>query len=152
VQALTVNPIELEQYLHEHIPLSKAMQVSVLSVQAEGVSLRAPLAPNINHQDTLFGGSASAIAILAGWSLLYTRLAVLGFSSRLVIQRNSMSYELPIAGLFTARSFVRTPAAWEPFILTLKRKGRARLSVSCVLEYGGQPAARLEGEFVALGF
>jgi thioesterase domain-containing protein len=147
-----VNAIELEQYLHEHIPLSRAMQVSVLSVQADGVTLGAPLAPNINHQDTLFGGSASAIAILAGWSLLHTRLAVLGLSSRLVIQRNSMHYDLPIAGPFTARSFVRAPAVWESFILMLKRKGRARVTVSCVLEFGGQPAARLEGEFVALGF
>jgi thioesterase domain-containing protein len=147
-----VNAIELEQYLHEHIPLSRAMQVSVLSVQADGVTLGAPLAPNINHHDTLFGGSAAAIAILAGWSLLHTRLAVLGLSSRLVIQRNSMSYDLPITGPFIARSFVRAPAAWEPFILMLKRKGRARLSVSCVLEFEGQPAARLEGEFVALGF
>jgi thioesterase domain-containing protein len=146
-----VNAIELERYLHEHIPLSRAMQVSVLSVHVDGVTLGAPLAPNINHQDTLFGGSASAIAILAGWSLLHTRLAVLGLSSRLVIQSNSMKYDLPIAGPFTARSFVRTPAAWEAFILMLKRRGRARLSVSCVLEYGGQPAARLEGEFVALG-
>jgi hypothetical protein len=33
----------------------------------------------------------------------------------------------------------------------LKRKGRARLTVSCVLEYDGQLAGRLEGEFVALG-
>ena len=147
-----MNAIELERYLHEHIPLSRAMQVSVLSVQADGVTLGAPLAPNINHQDTLFGGSAAAIAILAGWSLLHTRLAVLGLSSRLVIQRNSMSYDLPITGPFTARSFVRAPAAWEPFILMLKRKRRARLSVSCVLEFEGQPAARLEGEFVALGF
>jgi thioesterase domain-containing protein len=147
-----VNAIELEQYLHEHVPLSRAMQVSVLSVQADGVTLGAPLAPNINHQDTLFGGSAAAIAILAGWSLLHTRLAVLGLSSRLVIQRNSMSYDLPITGAFTARSFVRAPAVWEPFILMLKRKGRARLSVSCILEFEGQPAARLEGEFVALGF
>lgn len=146
-----MNAIELERYLHEHIPLSRAMQVSVLSVQADGVILAAPLAPNINHQGTLFGGSASAIAILAGWSLLHTRLAALGLSGRLVIQRNSMKYDLPIAGPFTARSFVRAPAAWESFILMFKRRGRARLSVSCVLEYGGQPAARLEGEFVALG-
>lgn len=65
---------KLEQYLHEHIPLSKAMQVTVVSVAEAAVVLSAPLAPNINHRDTLFGGSALAIAILAAWSLLYTRL------------------------------------------------------------------------------
>jgi len=142
---------DLERYLHEHIPLSRVMQVSVVSVHADGVILRAPLAPNINHQDTVFGGSASALAILAGWSLLHTRLAAAGIASRLVIQRNTMHYDLPITGAFTARSFIRTPAAWESFTRMLERKGRARLTVSCALEFNDQTAARLEGEFVALG-
>jgi thioesterase domain-containing protein len=56
---------ELQAYLHAHIPLSAAMQVSVDAVAADGVTLRAPLAPNINHRETVFGGSASAVAILA---------------------------------------------------------------------------------------
>ena len=53
---------ELEDYLHAHIPLSAAMQVAVVAVEASGVTLAAPLAPNINHRDPLFGGSASAVA------------------------------------------------------------------------------------------
>lgn len=57
---------------------------------------------SINHRDTVFGGSASAVAILSAWALLHTRLAGAGIASRLVIQRNSMSYELPIDGSFTA--------------------------------------------------
>jgi thioesterase domain-containing protein len=148
---LLVSAIDLERYLHEHIPLSKAMQVSVVSVQIDGVTLRAPLAPNINHRDTVFAGSASAVAVLAGWSFVHTRLASAGLSSRLVIQRNTVNYDRPIAGSFTARSFIQTPAAWESFVLMLKRKGRARLTVSCILESDGQPAGRFEGEFVALG-
>ncbi|MGZ3160114.1 MAG: YiiD C-terminal domain-containing protein, partial [Burkholderiaceae bacterium] len=106
-----MKPNELEQYLHDHIPLSRAMQVSVVSVQSDSVILRAPLAPNINHQDTIFGGSASAVAILAAWALVQTRLKTAGISNRLVIQRNTMNYELPIAGTFTARSFIQTTGA-----------------------------------------
>jgi thioesterase domain-containing protein len=147
-----VTAADLERYLHQHIPPARAMHVSVTSVHSDGVTLQAPLAPNINHQDTVFGGSASAVAILAAWSLLHTRLAALGVSSRLVIQRNTMHYDLPIAGPFTARSFINTPAAWDRFTEMLRRKGRARLTVSCILEYAGQAAARLEGEFVALGY
>lgn len=69
---------ELQQYLHEHIPLSRAMQVSVVRAAQEGVVLSAPLAPNINHQETVFGGSASALAILAAWSLVHVRLQASG--------------------------------------------------------------------------
>jgi thioesterase domain-containing protein len=84
-----MTPENLATYLYDHIPLSKAMQVSVVSISDEKLVLSAPLAPNINHRDTVFGGSASAIAILAAWSLLHTRLLKAGISSRLVIQRNT---------------------------------------------------------------
>lgn len=60
---------DLEQYLHEHIPLSRAMGVEVQEADWNGVTLRAPLAPNNNHRETVFGGSASAVAILAAWAL-----------------------------------------------------------------------------------
>jgi len=145
-----VAPTELEQYLHEQIPMSKAMQISVVEARSEAVVLSAPLAPNINHRETVFGGSASAVAILAAWSLLHTRLKSSGISSRLVIRRNIMSYERPISGTFTARSSIPAEAAWEPFTRMLLRKGRARITVYCVLEYEEQSVGHFEGEFVAL--
>jgi thioesterase domain-containing protein len=74
------NTSEIERYLHEHIPLSQHMQVRVVSCDAHGVKLTAPLLPNINHRHTMFGGSASALAILAGWTWLHTQLK--GGSSR----------------------------------------------------------------------
>jgi thioesterase domain-containing protein len=144
-------PAELEQYLHEHIPLSKAMAVSVVSVEQGAVILKAPLAPNINHRETVFGGSASALAILAAWSLLHTRLRAEHGASRLVIQRNTMEYEQPIAGEFTAHSTLEQPDQWQQFTRMLVRKGKARIAVSSVLQHAGRPVGRFTGEFVALG-
>jgi len=140
----------LEHYLHNHIPLSKAMQVSVVSVEEASVVLSAPLAPNINHRDTVFGGSASAIAILAAWSLLQTRLQDAGMNSRLVIQSNTMDYHLPILDEFTARAYIEQADAWKRFVTMLKRKGKARITVTSVLEQGGKIVGTLKGEFVAL--
>lgn len=147
---ITVSPQELEQYLHKHIPLSAAMEASVLSLAEEAVILRAPLAPNINHRDTVFGGSASALAILAAWSLLHYRLRREGIQCRLVIQRNTMEYELPIAGEFTARSFLTRDGDWSKFTRTLARHGKARVTVTSELEHAGQVVGRFTGEFVAL--
>ena len=141
---------ELEAYLHGYIPLSAAMQVSVDAVDVDGVTLRAPLAPNINHRDTVFGGSASAVAILAAWSLLQTRMLGEGIAARLVIQSNTMDYALPILGEFTARSSLEQPEHWSRFTRTLARMGRARTRVTAVLESDGQVVGRLTGEFVAL--
>jgi thioesterase domain-containing protein len=140
---------DLERYIHEHIPLSHAMGVSVLSVVADAVVLQAPLAPNINHRQTVFGGSASALAILAGWALLHVRLHSEGIAERLVIQRNTMEYQHPIRGQFTARSMLAEPERWKPFLAMLARKGKARVSVLAVLEQMDRVAGRFSGEFVA---
>jgi len=146
-----VRPFELEQYLHLHIPLSRAMALEVVSVSESAIVLRAPLAPNINHSDTVFGGSAAALAILAAWSLLHVRLRAAGIASRLVIQRNTMEYQRPIGGEFTARASLAEREPWERFSLTLARRGRARIAVPAVLEHADDIAARFSGEFVALG-
>lgn len=141
---------DLHAYLHEHIPLSRAMHVSVVSSADDAVVLRAPLAPNINHRRTVFGGSASALAILAAWSVLHVRCRADGIDARLVIQRNTMEYEAPIQSDFTARAQIE-PAAWLAFTRMLARKGRARIALVSVLESEGRIVGRLEGEFVALG-
>lgn len=141
---------ELQDYLHAHIPLSRAMQVQVIAASPESVLLRAPLEPNINHRETVFGGSASALAILSAWSLLHVRLRAQGTPCRLVIQRNTMEYDLPVAGEFQARTTPVDPAAWERFLRMLSRRGIARIAVASVLEFRGARAGRFSGEFVAM--
>ncbi|MDP3743739.1 MAG: YiiD C-terminal domain-containing protein [Methylotenera sp.] len=143
-----MNELELEQYLYEHIPLSLVMQVSVIGVREDGVTLRAPLAPNINHTSTIFGGSASAVAILSAWSLVHVYMKNAGIACSIVIQRNSMAYEKPIYGSFTARSSITEPALLALFMRTLLRRGRARISVSSLLEYEGKIVGKFEGDFV----
>ena len=140
---------ELAQYLRDHIPLSNAMGVTVLQVAEDAVTLQAPLAPNINHRHTVFGGSASALAILAGWALLHVRLRSAGMADRLVIQRNVMEYEQPITGTFTARAALEHPHRWKSFTSMLMRKGKARVTVVAVLEHMDQVVGRFSGQFVA---
>jgi thioesterase domain-containing protein len=144
-----VQPLELAQYIHEHIPLSKAMGVSVLTVEENAVTLQAPFAPNINHRHTVFGGSASALAILAGWALLQVRLQAAGIADHLVIQRSVMEYQQPIVGQFTARSHLEHPERWKPFTTMLSRRGKARITVLAALEHMERVAGRFTGEFVA---
>jgi thioesterase domain-containing protein len=139
----------LQRYLHEHIPLSAAMGVSVLQLSEEKVILAAPLQPNINHRNSVFGGSASALAILSAWSLVHTRLEGAGIRSRLVIQRNAIEYSKPILGDFTASATLKEPAQWLHFLRMLERRGRARIAVESALLYEGQAAGTFEGEFVA---
>lgn len=140
----------LRDYLHAHIPLSAAMGVEVIDCGLDAVVLRAPLAPNINHRDTVFGGSATALAILACWSLLHWRLQNAGGGGRLVIQRHTMEFGAPIAGEFVARTQPLDASSWEAFRRTLERRGKARIEVAAGLEYDGASVGRFSGGFVAL--
>ena len=146
-----MNPNDLQDYLHQHIPLSRAMAVSVAEASLQRVVLSAPLAPNINHRETVFGGSASAVAILAAWSMLHLKLSAQNLGSRLVIQRNTMDYGLPIDGIFTAVAEAPTEQAWRAFVRMFERKGLGRIEQASALVYQGQTAGRLTGEFVAFG-
>ncbi len=145
-----MTPAELEHYLHTHIPLSKSMGVSAVAVLPGSVILRAPLAPNINQHQTVFGGSASAVAILAAWSLMHTRLHTEGIANRLVIRRNVMEYEYPTAEDFIATSSLEAPDQWPRFVQSLIHTGKARMAVLTVLECAGHVTGRLRAEIVAL--
>ena len=141
--------ISLEKYLHRQIPLSAAMKVSVRSATTESVILSAPLEPNINHKSTVFGGSASALGILAAWSILHLRLVDAGYHCEIVIQSSQMDYDRPIKGTFTAASSLADTSAWPTFLKMLTRKKRARIEVQSVLTYEDTIVGRLQGRFVA---
>jgi thioesterase domain-containing protein len=145
-----LTPKDLESYLHQRIPLSRAMAVEVRSIGADGVELAAPLAPNTNHRDTVFGGSASAVAILAAWSVLYVRLRAESRTGRIVIRRNTMSYERPITGDFIARATPPAAEAWAKAMTTLGKGRPARVHVRATLDCAGERVGELEGEFVVM--
>lgn len=145
-----MDAIELESYLHERIPLSRAMAVEVREATADRAQLYAPLAPNINHRDTVFGGSASAVAILAAWSLVRVRMLDEGLAGRIVIRRNSTSYERPIKDGFTATSSAPDPREWARLRSALARGRPGRVQVGVQLECHGAKVGELVGEFVVL--
>jgi len=145
-----MNGAELEAYLRSRIPLSNAMQVHVRSVDHDALRLAAPLAPNINHRETVFGGSAAAVAMLAAWGLLYVRLEREGVPARLVIQRCEMEFLHPIESDFDAFARIDEGADWSRFLDALRRKGRARVAVRVLLDCNGVRVGEFVGEFAAL--
>ena len=139
----------LEDFLHQQMPLSRAMQVTVQEVSEDAVRLSAPLAPNLNHHATVFGGSACAVAMLAAWSLLYVRLRAAFPAVSIVIQRHSMSYRRPMQGSFAAHARLADPDDWPRFLRLLVRRRRARICVAATLDYAGSEAGDFSGDFVA---
>ncbi len=141
---------ELEAYLHSNIPLSAAMGVQVKIATPEQVLLCAPLGPNINFHQTVFGGSGVVLATLSAWTLLHLRLSQEHLDAQLVIQRSAMEYERPIPGDFEAVCRFSDDSAWQRFRLTLERRGRARMTLNAHLLHAAREMGSFVGDFVAL--
>lgn len=145
-----IGAAELEAYFHEEIPLSRAMGVTVQSIDGSGVRLLAPLAANVNLHGTVFGGSISALGILAAWAVVHAGLAAEGLSAAIVIQRSAVDFLRPVHGDLEASSSTPAGDIWARFVGTLSRRGRARITVAATLDSGGEPVATFEGAFVAV--
>ena len=141
---------QLQASLHERIPQSRALGVTVLQAGPERVVLHAPLAPNVNHSGTVFGGSASAVAVLAAWSLVEVRLQADAQPGRIVIRRSAMDFEQPIVTDFTAVATPPAAADWEKLLATLRRGRMGRIVIRSVLECEGAQVGDLEGEFAVI--
>jgi len=129
--AASLTPAALTTFLHEQIPLTAAMALRVVALDAQTLRVAAPLAPNRNPHGTVFGGSLATLGIVAGWTLLYCTLAREGLNASLVIQHYDCDYLAPAGAEFSAEA--RLPEDWPRFIEALHQKGRGRCEVSVQL-------------------
>ena len=138
----------LEATLRHEIPLTRAMGVTVAGFGTTGLTLHAPLAPNLNHKHTAFGGSLATLATLAGWGLLQLLLREHP-PVTVVIQESTVSYLHPVAADFEARCALPPPDELDRFRRTLDRRGVARIGLEVVIPSGEEIAVRFHGRFVA---
>lgn len=139
---------ETEAFLHEQIPISRAMGVAVESCGLGKLALTAPLAVNHNHLGTAFGGSLGAIATLAGYTLLWVRMAER--DSHIVIRDSRIRYNHPVReGI---RAVCREPdaAVFAAFMKCFRDKGKARIRLRVMIVENERSCVEFEGEFVAM--
>ena len=141
----------LEAFLHEKIPLTKAMGLHVAESNAKRLVLEAPLDKNINHLGTAFGGSLHALPTLACYAGLWTLLREAGIDGHVVVKRSQAFYRAPVAGTLRAIC-LRPPAALvKEFIEDLQRHKKARMEMTSIVEgTDGKPAVEFSGSFVAV--
>lgn len=141
----------LENVLHHDIPLTRDMGMKVISWENQQLRLHLPLAQNINHKSTLFGGSLYCGAVLAGWGWLYLRLKEAGVDDgHIVIQEGQISYPLPVKRDGVAICDAPDEATWDRFVKMYQRRGRARLALNTriVAEGSEEPAVEFVGQYV----
>lgn len=141
----------LEAFLHEKIPLTKAMGLRVAESSAKRLVLEAPLEKNINHLGTAFGGSLHTLPTLACYAGLWTLLREAGIDGHVVVKHSEADYLSPVKGTLRAVC-MRPPAAdVKDFIRDLQRHKKARMTLTAVVEGDkGKPAVEYSGDFVAV--
>ncbi|MDQ3120057.1 MAG: thioesterase domain-containing protein [Verrucomicrobiota bacterium] len=139
---------EAETFLHEQIPLSRAMGLRVLPAGDDGFAVEAPVALNYNHLQTAFGGSINAVATLAGYALLWLELRAL--PAHVVISASSIRFLRPIRK--TIRAVCESPSALrlEALRASLQETGKAKIHLQVRVEEHSIIAAHFEATFVAL--
>ncbi len=140
----------LERTLHDEIPLSQAMGVSVTDYDGTSLKLSAPLATNINHKSTAFGGSLYSLAVLCGWGMLHLKLAEAALHKHIVIQESNIRYLRPVAQDMQAECNLDDETL-NKFLRTLNKHDRARLSLDVIIHNQGQPAVEFTGRYVVHG-
>ncbi len=141
----------LQDLLHQDIPLTRDMGLTVLDWQQQRLRLQLPLAANVNHKSTMFGGSLYCGAVLVGWGWLHMRLREAGIDDgHIVIQEGNISYPLPVTGAAIAVCEAPEEKVWQRFVSTYQRYGRARLSLHTRIfnEDNQTPAVEFDGQYV----
>ncbi len=142
---------QLETYLYENIPLSHAMGVHVVQASLDKIVLSAPLANNINHKKTAFGGSLHAVATLAGWCLVHINLKkACPEPCQIVITKSEIDYLGPVEADFQAVCLMPAEEEWQHFLKVLKVKGRARIHLAASIYHRDRLAVDYRGVFAAI--
>ena len=140
---------ELQATLHHEIPLSHAMGIVVDGYDSSCLTLKAPLAANINHKDTAFAGSLNALATLTGWSLIWLLLRERGDDAQIIIQESRIQYLLPVPDEFAAQSCHPPDEQVERFLHILQRRGKARLDLTVQILREERVAVLFHGRYIA---
>ena len=142
----------LELFLHEMIPLAKAMGVGVEVSDARALVLRAPKEQNKNSLNTAFGGSLVSLATLAGygvvWELMKNERGADKAEWRIVVKESRAAYRRPVIGDLRAICERPAQAAIAEFKDALSRYGKAKLKLKASIVEDGNVAVDVTAAFV----
>lgn len=141
---------KVQAYLYEHIPITRHFGVNVDLFDGNTIHLSAPLQKNINHRETAFGGSISAVAILSGWILIHLRLMEKNLNCQLVIQKSSLHFKEPVDSDFQSICSIQNESDWDKYLRTLKKHRKARIRLQSTIQVEDRILCTHEGVYVSI--
>lgn len=146
-----------EHFLHEMIPLAKAMGVGVDLSDENALVLRAPKEQNRNSLNTAFGGSLVSLATLAGYGVVWDVMRSepsdgKGASEKpqwhIVVKESKAAYRRPVIGDLIAICERPAHAAIAEFKDAFSRYGKAKLKLRARVVEDGKTAVDFQAAYV----
>lgn len=141
---------ELQNYIYDQIPLTRAMELKVTSSGESGIQFRLPLRPNRNHQNTVFGGTLLSAQALIAWAWLTTRLEETGAGAVVVIRKSESRFLAPVDEDFDVTVQPPAPGVWDAFVKDVQSGVKAKIQMHCEVLCRGRKAVTFSGEYVAI--
>ena len=139
--------LEAEKFLHEQIPITRAMGLRVVAHDQDGFTVEAPVALNSNHLRTAFGGSINAVATLAAYGFLWMELK--DAAVHVVVAESSIRFLRPVRETIRATCPRPDTDVLSDFRRHFSEKGKGRITLRVNVTEAGETAAEFEGRFVA---
>ncbi|GCE23469.1 YiiD C-terminal domain-containing protein [Dictyobacter kobayashii] len=141
---------ELQALLYKEIPITRHFHLTAGAYNERMLRLDAPLAENVNHAGTAFGGSLSALLTLAGWSMIWFMLQELDLQGEIIIQDSSCRYLTPVKKDFSAYCYRPTNEQLGRFEKMLRTHQKGRLELKAEIIEGDTLAVSFVGRYVVL--
>jgi thioesterase domain-containing protein len=139
--------LQAEKFLHEQIPITRAMGLRVVANDEAGFTVEAPVALNSNHLKTAFGGSINAVATLAAYGFLWMELN--DAAAHVVVAESSIKFLRPVRETIRATCARPDLNSLAAFRSQFAEKGKGRIALHVDVTEGGETTAEFEGRFVA---
>ncbi len=140
---------ELQAFVLEHIPLARAMQLSLGAWHGDSITLHAPLAANVNDKGCAFGGSLSSLMTLASWALLELTVRDAGLDADIFVADADIRYLQPVFEDLEVTSVPAEGQDLDRFVSVLRQRGRARIGMRSAVAGTEGPACVQQARFVA---
>ena len=143
-----MTPDTLQTFLHQHIPATALLGLSVVRADAEQTVLTMPHAINYNHKHTVFGGSIALGATACGWAMVHTVFPEA--AGNIVIQQGETRYLRPADGDLTIITHGAAAQDWTALREMFERRGKGKIELKTEVFSNGVLAAVFEAKYVAI--
>jgi thioesterase domain-containing protein len=126
------------------------MALEPISWKDGTLTVAAELEPNVNVHGTAFAGSLYSVAALSGWGLVHLELEAAGVDGSIVIADGRIRYQRPVTERIVARCTLPAGDRDAGLRALAGPAGKARFTLTSVIECDGRPAAEFEGVYAVL--